>query len=79
MKRFTIGKGGIPLESEKGSWVKFEDATIQRVSARQIFIAFSKYEDGLRPGDESWSPEDQQVLDLIELDKLGELSNELPL
>lgn len=46
------------------------------LSAKQLFLAFSKYEAGLRPGDESWAKEDQQVLDLIEKDKRGELAED---
>lgn len=42
------------------------------LSAKQIFIAFGKFESGCRPGDEMWSKEDQQVLDALYADSRSE-------
>ena len=38
---------------------------VSGLSAKQIFIAFCKYESGCRPGDEMWSKEDQDVIDAL--------------
>lgn len=60
-RRWVMGRDGVKRWADSGEPVQGTAAIAERPSFIQLAIAFGKYIDGYRPGEDGWSPEDDNA------------------